>query len=302
MKNYMKKKKYVLKTILIIVTLVTVMGLTACVGIMEDVLSENESKEDLSDDKESEKEAGDSSDDKGEVVYIDESEIDYIYSDPSSYKGKYVILSGKVFGEPERDDEGVYLQMWQKPEEAENNTIIAYEGNVDVQDGDYVLIDGEIKDEYKGENAFGGMITAPMILAKEMTVLSYQEAVAPTIKEILINEVQEQYGYEVVLEKIEIAENETRVYLTINNNGSSAFSAYSFNADLVQGSNQYEEDSNWEADYPEIQTDLRVGATTSGIFCFPAINLEEEFTVYIDASSDNYDEDIEEYQFVIENN
>ena len=132
MKNYMKKKKNVLKTILIIVTLVTVMGLTACVGIMEDVLSENESKEDLSDDKESEKEAGDSSDDKGEVVYIDESEIDYIYSDPSSYKGKYVILSGKVFGEPERDGESVYLQMWQKPEEAENNTIIAYEGNVDV--------------------------------------------------------------------------------------------------------------------------------------------------------------------------
>lgn len=38
------------------------------------------------------------------------------------------------------------------------------------------------------------MIAAPMILAKEIKVLSYQEAIAPTIKEILINEPQEQYG------------------------------------------------------------------------------------------------------------
>lgn len=30
--------------------------------------------------------------------------------------------------------------------------------------------------------------------------------------------------------------------------------------------NESKEDSNWEADYPEIQTDLRVGTTTSGIF------------------------------------
>jgi hypothetical protein len=68
---------------------------------------------------------------------------------------------------------------------------------------------------------------------------------------------------------------------------------------LLQDKQQYEEQGNWEAEYPEIQTDLLPGTTTSGIICFPIISQTEDFTLYIDGSSDNWDEEIEQYVFNI---
>ncbi|MGI6227532.1 MAG: hypothetical protein ACOYJ1_14890 [Peptococcales bacterium] len=240
--------------------------------------------------------------DNGEKVYLDEEEIQYIYSDPRKYKGKHVIITGKVFVEPERNGDEVAVQMFQKPTNSENNTLIMYKGNIDIEDGDYIRVDGVIEGEFKGTNAFGGTITTPKILANELEVLSYIEVMAPTEKELIIGEKQDQYGYEVIIDKIELSEPETRVYITINNNGGSNFSAYSFNAKLLQGKNQFEAESNWEADYPEIQSDLRPGASTSGIICFPAIDHSESFTLYIDGYSDNWEEDFKEYEFEVEIN
>jgi hypothetical protein len=67
------------------------------------------------------------------------------------------------------------------------------------------------------------MINASLTLST-VTVTTYAEVVAPSEKTIKINESKDQHGYEVTIEKIEFANAETRVYLTINNNGSSNFS------------------------------------------------------------------------------
>lgn len=293
-----KNKKNGVKIIFLLIAMILVLvGCSGTDGSNDDRDNQNLKLEDDNGDQISDEEAEAGK----EVVYLEDNELPYIYSDASTYIGKYVKFIGQVFTEPERDGEYVYLQVYQKPESLENNTIIAYEGNLDVKDGDYLHVDGVIQDEVEGENFFGATVTAPLVMANNLEILSYQDAVSPTIKEITINETQEQHGYEVVLEKIELAESETRVYLTINNNGSSSFSAYSFNSQLLQGQNQFEEESNWDADYPEIQTDLRVGASTSGIMCFPAIDHSEKFTLYIDGYSDDYDEDFEEYTFEIEN-
>lgn len=246
---------------------------------------------------------GTETDIKEENVYLTEDEIPYLYTDAKKYTGKHVKLSGQIFQEPERDENGVYFQMFQNITESENNTIVGYlgESELDVKNGDYVLIDGLIDGEVKGSNAFGGKIIAPKIIATTVEVSSYQEIVSPAEKIIEVQESREQHGYEIILEKLEMAKNETRIYLTINNNGKSNFSLYSFNAKLVQDKKQYEEQSNWDAEYPEVQTDLIPGTTTSGIICFPAISKAESPTLYLDASSDDWNEDLKEYKFEIKN-
>jgi len=75
----------------------------------------------------------------------------------------------------------------------------------------------------------------------------------------------------VTLQKVEFAEQETRVYLKVDNNGSDNFSVYSFNSKITQDGKQFGEQDNWEAEYPQIQTDLLVGNSTEGIIVFPTL-------------------------------
>lgn len=233
--------------------------------------------------------------------YLAEDEIQYIYSSPKDYIGKRVKLSGVVIGDAEKNEKGVYFQMFQNVAESTNNTIVAYYGNLDVKSGDYVVVDGIVKDEFKGENYFGATLNAPAIEADSVEISTYQDVVSPAIKTLDVSETQDQLGYQIIVEKIEFSPIETRVFITINNNGSSNFSAYSFNMKIKQGDNQYEEQANYEADYPEIQTGLMPGTKSSGVVCFPVLSDKDDFTLYMDGSSDNWEENIEQYVFEISN-
>ena len=98
------------------------------------------------------------------------------------------------------------------------------------------------------------------------------------------------------MQKVELAETETRVYVSITNNGTDTFDMYSFNAKLIQNGKQYEEEANYEADYPEIQNDLSIGVTTEGIITFPPIE-EAPFQIVLPANSGNYHEEINDYTY-----
>lgn len=233
---------------------------------------------------------------------LSDIEIQQMYSDPDAFKGRAVMLTGAVFAQVDRDDDAIYFQMNQDIENYDNNTVVAYQDpSFELSDGDYVRLTGIVQGAFEGENAFGGTVTAPQILADKCEVVDYKEAVVPTLKEITVDQTLDQYGYLVTVEKVELAEKETRVYVNVSNNGGSNFSLYGFNCNLLQGSSQYDYQTNYNAEYPEIQTDLIPGMQTSGVICFPAADPDVPFTLLIDASSDNYfDEDVQPYRFDIQ--
>jgi hypothetical protein len=208
-------------------------------------------------------------------------------------------LVGKLLGEPEKDDSGVYFQMYGDPANLERNTIVGYKNtDASFSGDDYVRVIGKVGGTFEGENMMGGKITAPKIVADSVEKISYVEAVSPTIKSVEINSTQNQLGYELTLKKVEFASKETRIYISIKNNGSSNFSAYSFNTKIRQGDKQYEEQTNYDADYQELQSDLMPRATTEGIITFPALE-QASFTIYIDGSSDDWEETINPYTFEV---
>lgn len=231
---------------------------------------------------------------------LSEGEIKEMYTDPDRFIGRTVSLTGKVFSEPDHDSEGIYFQMFTDIKNYDGNTIVAYlVPDFELESDDYVKLTGMVAGKFEGKNAYGGTVTAPQVIATELEKASYADVMAPALKTVTLKDASAtQYGYTVAVTKVEFAENETRVYVTVKNGGSDTFNLYSFNTKIVQNGKQYEEEYNYDADYPEVQTDLLPGVTTEGIILFPKLE-QKDFQIVLDASSEDYSEDIEPYSFNI---
>lgn len=229
---------------------------------------------------------------------LSDSEVKRMYSNPSDYIGSTVELVGVIFGGVDYDGDGIYFQMWADPENIDYNTVVAYfDPELTLEDGQYIRISGTVIDVFEGENMMGGQIIAPAIQADTLEVISYKDAVRPTIATATaINNTVEQYGYSVTVQSVELAEKETRAYISVTNNGSSEFSLYGFNMVLIQDGAQYEYTPNYMADYPELQSSIRAGITTEGVVVFPAIQ-QKPFQIIMEASTYDWSQPLQEYIF-----
>lgn len=118
------------------------------VGCGDDSTSSEEGKESTSDEVET----------SGKT--ITDAEIQKLYSEPKKFKGYSYDFVGRVFTTPEKDDEGVYLQVWADFENSEYNTIVFYEdSNFEVNSEDYIKVSSTVKDVFEGENMLGGKVT-----------------------------------------------------------------------------------------------------------------------------------------------
>ena len=85
--------------------------------------------------------------------------------------------------------------------------------------------------------------------------------------------------------------------MTAQNNTGDKFSIYTYSAKVVQNGSQYECESNYEANYEEISSDLLPGVSSSGIICFPKIDSATSFQVFIEGNSSNWELDFEPFVF-----
>ena len=226
------------------------------------------------------------------------SELKKVFTDPEAYVGERVELGGVVFSTPEYDENAVYFQMWSDPVNYEWNTVVGYaDPDLALEEGQYVKVIGEIGDVFEGENMWGATITAPAISAESVEISTYMDVVAPTIATALASTPTiDQNGYSITVEKVELAETETRLYLSVSNNGSGNFNVYTFNMYLIQDGTQYETQYNLDGDYPELQSDIRPGVTSEAIITFPVIQ-QSDFQVIMEGRSDNWQENFNEYTF-----
>lgn len=229
-------------------------------------------------------------------------EIEELFTSPNEFKGRTATLVGEVF-DVEKKDGKIAFQIWHDIENVDKNAIVYYEDKkLALKEGDFVKITGKVEGEFKGENAFGAEVTAPKIKASKVEVSDYMTIVDPALKTVEPNKTIEQSGVSITIEKVEFTAKETRVYTKITNNSGAAFSFYSYSGKLLQGGQQFETGlGSFEADYPEIASDLLPGVSSSGIMVFPAIQ-QSSFQVHLEGSSDNYDIDIEPFVFDIEVN
>ena len=226
--------------------------------------------------------------------YIEESQIAELFTNPDSFKGKYVVLTGQIFVEPEKSEGTTALQAWHDPQNAQNNFIIHYSGSESFSTNNYIKVDGRIEGTFEGENMMGGIVTAPLIKADKIEVMSYIEAVTPTIKELTPeNAISEHNGISLKVDKIEFAENETRIYMTETNSSVDKFCMSTYSMKIIQNGQQIEQDmasiSSFEGAYAELASDILPNASSSGIIVFPVIDSSASFQIYAEGFSDNWE-------------
>lgn len=229
--------------------------------------------------------------------YISESDIANLFSDPESYEGKYVKLSGKIFNGPDTSDDYVAYQAWHDVQNSNNDFVFGMENpEEDFNVDDYVIVDGQIVGTFEGTNAFGTSIECPQINAVTIEKQSYMEAIVPTINEITPeNAVSEQNGITLKVDKIEFAEQETRVYLTATNASSDKFSFSVYDIKITQNGQQISQDddsmSRYEGEYPELDYEILPNASSTGVLVFPTIDSSASFQIYAEGYSDNWELD-----------
>lgn len=211
-----------------------------------------------------------------------------------------VLVLGQIFTDPEYGDDQIAYQLFQDVSHSGNLTIaVTNDLNCEAQNGDYVFVDGKIDGLFVGENAFGMEVTALYIQDANIEIGNYISVVSPTLKTLECNSTLSQHNYTISIPKIEFAENETRVYLKIENNGTGTFNFYEFETIIIQGNTQYEEEANFTAEYPEIQNNIMPGVVSEGILTYPPMEPDQNLTIITEASSDNYDEEFVPFKFEI---
>lgn len=226
-------------------------------------------------------------------------ELENMYKNPKKYKGREVEFYARVFVEPQQSENSTYFQVFMNNDSDRNVIVFSDKLDVDLEGDDSVFIHGVVRDVYESENIFGGgTVTAPLIEAKNVEKVSYSEAFAPTKKTIVVNQTQEQHGYIVTLEKVELADEETRLYVTVKNESKNEILFYDSDSKLIVNNKQIEAVNNYKANYPEVPFELLPGVESSGIVAFPKIE-ETSATVkwHVEGYSHNYDIEIQPFVF-----
>lgn len=240
------------------------------------------------------------SENKKQAKKLTEEEFLQMYSDVEKFKGDQVDFFAKIFTSPEKDDKGTYFQCYAKNDNNKNTMVGIKDTKLDVKEGDIVHVVGIVEEKFEGTNGFGAKVGAPMILASKIEKSDFATAFAKAIKTIDVNKEINQNGYVMKLNKVEVAKEETRVYITINNNSKNKISLYSFNSKLVQGNKQIKTKDNYDAKYPEIKDELLPGVKEEGIILFDKIDINgENLKLYLEGSTDNYDIDLKPFEYDI---
>lgn len=211
-----------------------------------------------------------------------------LFSNPGDCIGKSVDIYGQIFNEVQSDGSGTYFQMYTDIENYEKDVMVYVADGYKAETEKNVHVQGVVTDTYTGENLMGGEITCAVISAKSVEDATYEEAFAPALKTTESNASLTVGNVKITVNKVEFAENETRLHVTVNNNSSDSAEVYPYSSAIVQDGKQYDYEENYTAGYKTIPDAVQAGANVSGIMTYPAIE-QSDFKLIVSVYvGDNY--------------
>ncbi len=275
----MKKKVWVL-----LLALALASGLTACGGTN---LSDEATEE--------------------EMDYVSSEEIPDVFSDPDAYAGRYIVLTGQISKtiDSEETQEQQAFQAYFDTQAYTGDYVVYCSREIPVTENEYIAVEGKIVGAEPFETLFGEQRNILTIEAVSVTEKSYIDIVTPAIAVVMPQDATaSQHDISVTVDKVEFAEDETRIWITMQNDSDKAVDIYPKNSLLLQDGAQYA--YNWdsmtlyETDETEPADRLLGGITSSGLLVFPAINIEEESQLYMEKFySDDYEEEFDPFIITI---
>jgi len=211
------------------------------------------------------------------------TDIDYktVYSDVKKYIGKTVKWNGRVFTEVEKDDSGIYFQMYEGDNSDHNTLVYIPDFKETLKEDDFVVVEARIDGLWKGKNAFNADIDAIKLVAYKVETGSKAKILAPAIKTIPINDTKDVHGFLITLDRVELAEKETRIYVRIKNTTDEEVTFFDTGSKLVQGSKQIE--SEYLDNDEELPTSVAPNVEAIGAIVFDKLaESPTEVTLFLD--------------------
>lgn len=225
---------------------------------------------------------------------IPENEVANVIMDGEKYKGKRIELIGKVSSFEEKDGETViqlfttgYLPVY-----------VTTKKKVKFKETENVFVAGIVKGKKTGKNSFGAELSLLEIEGYEFktgTELPNFKAV----KEIVVNKEQKQGGVKITVQKVEIAEKETRVYMSVENNTKETLYFMDTSVKIIQGKKQYDYQYEYGNDYPKISSDILKGIKSEGVITFPKIDENSSFKIQLSEKTFITSDDFKDFIFEI---
>ncbi|SHK59867.1 zinc ribbon domain-containing protein [Hespellia stercorisuis] len=231
------------------------------------------------------------------MEYVDN--IDVVASNPKDYKGKYIKFSGQILSVEESDE--IYALQVYTDEHYENSVLVYVKKELADEkfvSDEYVSVDAKIDGAYNGKTIIGVDSTWAKLTALSIEKTTYTDAFSKANSTWNITDcVVDQNGLVVSVDKVEFADNETRVYMTVTNNTTEKCYLWESSTKLVQDGVQHEQTYNFKADHQSLSSEIMPNASSSGILSFEAIDSTKDLQVIVEGHSDDYKLKFSPYTF-----
>lgn len=239
------------------------------------------------------------------IVPLTGNDIKTLATDTDSFVNHVVSGKGEILVTPTLEDDVYFVQLNPIENDAVNeNTPYWLYINADNYDlkmdefNTYIEYTGRVMGAGEGTTAFGTEIKAPEIIVYDYKQIDYAEALMPAKETKDVKQSVKQHDFTLTLDKIEFAENETRLYVTAENNSKDNINLDCYGARIIQDGHQYDIEDNYMADYPQLSCEIYPWAKSSGVLVFPAFK-NAPFELVMDAWSDNYDIQFDDFKITI---
>ena len=208
-----------------------------------------------------------------------------LFKNNSQYIGKIVHYVGKIV-QAQEDSANSYTIRANVTEKEyglwEDDVFLNYQGNRVLED-EIVEFWGEVKGVRKYTTVLGASRSVPEIAVLRLDVLKNYTGggTAPIKKSVEVGKTNTQHGFSVTLDKIELTDKQTKVWLTVKNNSKYKMNLYTYSAKLVQGSKQFEKESVFDQKL-EPPSEYLPNVEAKGVIVFPAISETGNIRLVID--------------------
>lgn len=216
---------------------------------------------------------------------VDNLSYEELFRNNSQYVGKIVHYVGKII-QAQEDSSNSYTMRVNVTEKKyglwEDDIFLNYQGNRVLED-EIVEFWGEVKGVKKYTTVLGASRSIPEIAVLRLEVLKNYTGggTAPIKKAVEVGETNTQSGFSVTLDKIELTDKQTRVWLTVKNNSKYKMSFYTYSAKLVQNGKQFEKESVF-GQKQELPSEFLPNVEAKGVMVFPTISETGNVRLVID--------------------
>jgi hypothetical protein len=217
---------------------------------------------------------------------------------PEGFKGARVDIVGQVLGEPTKDGDVTYWQMWPHPTNVDWMAVVGFEdSSFTIADGDYVHVVGTVQGDTNGRIPLLATLDAVAVRAETAEVIEESAAAPPALRTVEVAESVERGHLIVTVDKVEFAANETRVYVTLSNQSTAVASFNGYKTRAVQGQTQYKPPDL--SPYPWVEQELPPGAVSSGVVLLPGMDRAQACELSFEPRTDDYQLEFSPYIFRI---